>query len=560
MVNVKINLLRKFPWWALFFLGAAWIFILAPVCTGGFVPGNSGDSRFNLYVLEHFYRWLAGTERSLLNAPFFYPYPATIGFSDPHTLTGFLYAGLRFAGVTSNDALCVWFALGNLLNFLTAYWVFRKLGLRDLGAGIGAFLFAFSLPCTAQFGHIQLAWRCTVPLGILCLQSYLEKRRPVVLGVTALVLAIQTAMSFYLGLFLLLLMGAWIIGWMALQFRSHKDRSACLIRNLLPATWSKTEVILLLLLSVVSLAVVLWGVWPNLEASKLYGFKRGWGEIAAGLPQLRGYLLAFHSNVWWPDHSHLPGLPMWWEQNLFPGLMVILACLIGIWPASWNENKVIPVAKWSLAILMVITLSIGGSAFYMMLTKFPAFSAVRSVSRIILILMFPASLITGSWIDWLVHERRGIPVMSIGIALILWTVFESANIVKSRVSENDWVNRIAVLKRRVLEKTPIQEISNKILVVIQSREERKKWDAFERELDAMLLSQELGIPTMNGYSGNIPQGWSSDNLAENIASCLRTANTFLSVHRLEQAGFAKNNILCISSDGAELQPRSGSKK
>jgi hypothetical protein len=174
--------------------------------------------------------------------------------------------------------------------------------------------------------------------------------------------------------------------------------------------------------------------------------------------------------------------------------------------------------------------------------------------------MFPAALITGSWIDWLVHKRRGMPVMSMGIALILWTVFESANIVKTRVSENDWISRIAVLKRRVLEKTPAQEISNKILVVIQSREERKKWDAFERELDAMLLAQELGIPTMNGYSGNIPQGWSSDNLAENFTSYLRTADTFLSVHQLEQAGVAKNNILFISSDGADSQLRSGSKK
>jgi hypothetical protein len=150
--------------------------------------------------------------------------------------------------------------------------------------------------------------------------------------------------------------------------------------------------------------------------------------------------------------------------------------------------------------------------------------------------------------------------MSIGIALILWTVFESANIVKSRVSENDWISRIAVLKRRVLEKIPVQEISNKILVLIQSGQERKKWDAFERELDAMLLAQELGIPTMNGYSGNIPKGWSSDNLAENIDSYLSRADAFLGVHRLEQSGVVMNNILFISSDGAESQPHLGSKK
>jgi hypothetical protein len=316
------------PWWGFLFLIAGWGFILAPVCFGGFVPGNSGDSRFNLYVLEHFYRWLAGLDESLINAPFFYPYPATIGFSDPHTLTGFLYAGLRFAGWKTTDALCGWFVLGNLLNFLAAYWVFRKFGLKDLGAGLGAFLYAFSLPSTFQFNHIQLAWRCAVPLGIFCLQYYLEKRRLVLLGATVLFLTIQTAMSFYLGLFLLLLMGAWITGWVVGQSRGEGVRVAYLTRNFLPVSWNGNEIFLFMLLSVTAMVLLFWGVLPNLEASRLYGFKRGWGEIAAGLPLPSGYLLAFHSNIWWRDHARLPDLPMWWEQNLFPGSMASKKCFL----------------------------------------------------------------------------------------------------------------------------------------------------------------------------------------------------------------------------------------
>jgi hypothetical protein len=38
------------------------------------IPGDLGDSRFNMYVLEHGYRWLTGLDASFWSAPFFYPF------------------------------------------------------------------------------------------------------------------------------------------------------------------------------------------------------------------------------------------------------------------------------------------------------------------------------------------------------------------------------------------------------------------------------------------------------------------------------------------------------
>ena len=545
------------PWWGLVFLAAGWIFILAPICTGGFMPGINGDSRFNLYVLEHFYRWMGGVDTSLLDAGFFQPYPMTLGFSDPHTLTGILYAGLRFAGWKSTEALCAWFALGNILNYVSAYWVLRKFGLRDLGAGVGAFVFAFSLPCTAQFSHIQMAWRCAVPPAIYCLQRYLETRRPLLLGVCAVLLSIQTAMSFYVGFFLLLLMAGWIIGWMTRQVRQAHVHPIKLLRHAVPLFRTPGEIILFLILVATAAIVLLWGVWPNLEASKLYGLKRGWGEIAAGLPRLSGYLQDFYSYIWWRDRSTPPDLPMWWEQNLFPGIVILAACFAAFLPARWNQRETVSIAKWAMLVLFVLTISVGGSALYLLFIKLPGFSAVRSVSRIIVIMMFPAALATGAWIESLATDSRTKPAKTAGFVLIALLLLEASMIFQARIPVAQWEARLSLLRDTVRKELHGTDSSGKVLAVLQSEDDALKWDAFEREIDAMLIAQEFGIPVLNGYSGNFPSDWKRMCTADDILANLDKAQRFRAVHGMAQVPIHDKNLIVIGLGNSDRKRLAG---
>jgi len=552
-VNViqKEQLWGRVPWWGFAFLAAGWIFILAPICTGGFVPGINGDSRFNLYVLEHFYRWMAGTERGLLDAGFFHPYPLTLGFSDPHTFTGILYAGLRFAGWKSTEALCAWFALGNVLNYVSTYWVLRKFGLRDLGAGVGAFVFVFSLPCTAQFSHIQMAWRCAVPPSIFFLQRYLETRRPLLLGCCALLLSIQTAMSFYVGFFLLLLMAGWAIGWMAWQIRQDHAHPITLLRHSVPLFRTPGEFILLLILAAAAAIVLLWGVWPNLEASRLYGFKRGWGEIAAGLPRLPGYLQDFYSYIWWRDRSTPPNLPMWWEQNLFPGIVILAACFGAFLPERWNQRETVSIAKWAILFLFLLTISVGGSALYLLFTKLPGFSAVRSVSRIIVIMMFPTALATGAWIESLAADGRRMAAKAAGFVLIWLLLLEASMILHARIPVGQWEGRLSLLRDAAKQELHGADPAGKVLVVLQSEDDALKWDAFEREIDAMLIAQEFGIPALNGYSGNLPTGWKRMCTTDDILANLDEARRFRAEHGLSQIPIHVEDLVVIGEGAVD---------
>ena len=46
----------------------------------GQIPGGFDDARFNMYVLEHGYRWLTGLDKSFWSTPFFYPAQNVIYF------------------------------------------------------------------------------------------------------------------------------------------------------------------------------------------------------------------------------------------------------------------------------------------------------------------------------------------------------------------------------------------------------------------------------------------------------------------------------------------------
>jgi hypothetical protein len=534
------------PWWGLLFLAAGWVFILAPVCTGGFVPGNAGDSRFNLYLLEHFYECLAGQGESLMNAPFFFPWPTTIGFSDTHWITGLIYAVLRAAGMDGMDAFAAWFAIGNLLNFLVAYCVFRKFGLGDPGAAVAAFLYAFSLPVTFQFTHVQLAYRMGVPPALYFLQRYLASRNPVAGALMVFFIALQAACTFYIGIFSLLLVAGWTLGWGILQI---KDRVgiASAVKGLLPDISESRRNGMAVVIIVIALMTLIMAILPNIEAAKAYGFKRAWGEIRDGLPSIKSYFLAFHSHIWWRDESSIPSLPLWWEQNLFPGLLIMLGVGASFRGGGLPQRGILFLARTSLLFLVVTTISLCGISLYFLVSKLPGFDAIRSVSRIILVSLFPAAFLAGSLIESLWSSKKNLLHARLAVVILCaFTVYEAADIIQIRDIKNHWIDRLEALRQQ----NPILKGSvsgRSILVITRSKESQNNWDEFESELDAMLLSQQLGIRTLNGYSGNLPGGWRKICSAEDILNNISTAQAFRKKHGYPEIPIGAGDLMVIGS-------------
>jgi hypothetical protein len=537
---------KKVPLWPLLFLAVGMIFIVSPLITAGHVPGNSGDSRFNLYVLEHFYQTLLGHSKSFVDATFFYPWPATIGFSDTHWGTGLIYAAFRGAGMDSLGAFSSWFLIGNLLNFLSCNYVFRKLGLKHMGASFGAFLYCFCLPATSQFSHVQLVYRAGVPLAVLFLQRYLETRNPLQGALMVLFVCLQAAATFYLGIFLILLMAGWTFGWLILKHQETKRSLAGLLKSLLPSMEGRRENLMAFLILVFGCFILIVSIWPNLEASHLYGFKRGLDEIKIGLPLPASFFQASHSNIWWPDHNKLPSLPLWWEQNLFPGLLMLLAVLMSFRGSSWASTPVVFVCRTSLTLMLVTTLSVFGHSLYYLLAKAPGFDAIRAICRVILTMVFPGALIAGAFVEGLANQSRRRWMGGIMVAgAMIFSIYEASNITHQRDERKIWASRVKTLEKELLEahKGPFK--ASNLLVFTYPEKSLPEWWEFQQEIDAMLLSQKLGITTLNGYSGNLPRGWkrscTTDDLLENIAA----AQKFRITHGLPVAKITSEDLIIM---------------
>jgi hypothetical protein len=81
---------------------------------------------------------------------------------------------------------------------------------------------------------------------------------------------------------------------------------------------------------------------------------------------------------------------------------------------------------YALGILVLATLIVGGYFFCVLLASLPGLSAIRTVTRIVLVMIFPAALIIGSVIDLGWAERSQRPYLgAIASAACLFVVLEA---------------------------------------------------------------------------------------------------------------------------------------
>lgn len=90
------------------------------------IPGDLGDSRFNMFVLEHGYRWLIGLDASFWSAPFFYPAPNVIALSDNHLGGVPIYSAFRLLRCRRETAFQLWLVSIFSLNYFVTWIVLRS--------------------------------------------------------------------------------------------------------------------------------------------------------------------------------------------------------------------------------------------------------------------------------------------------------------------------------------------------------------------------------------------------------------------------------------------------
>jgi hypothetical protein len=486
-------------------------------------PGTLGDVRFNEYVLEHGYRWLMNllgwgdypASARLWDPPMFYPARNVLAYSDTLLGSAYLYWPWRLAGLPADNAYLAWLAGCLSLDYLVFYRLLRRHFGAEIGtfpAVIGAFVFAFGTPRQHQLNHPQLAQQFLMIAALDALLTHFRdeaagrpRRGP--LFAFFIFFALQFWASFYLGWFLAISL-AIALGW-ALCARATRS-------------WLITHVRLHGAGIAAGFALMIAGLSPlawhyGLAAGELG--VREFGAINPWIPHLKSWLYS-GTGSWLYDW--LNRLAPWrelvtsgvsHEHAWSIGWITTVAAIWGLFQTRGLTEATAGPVRWfsrvGLTWFFAVTKILPRVTLWAILFAIvPLGTAVRAIGRIGLITLIPLSI--GVAISLSLAIGKGRYALAIGMALIC--VLEQGH-------------RLPFYDRQIV-REEVEAVAANVLKAAREKncrafyyapvvwmEREAQWGAtpghrepWRYHVNAMWAALETGIPSVNGYSGNLPPG------------------------------------------------------
>ncbi len=474
--------------------------VFHPTLMSGFqlLQTDQGDTRLNHYFLEHSYRWIRGDafHSSLWDPPFFYPEKNVLAYADNLLGVAPVYWLFRAAGLHETGSFQVWAMLIVVLNFIAAYWFFRKgLGLGLPGSLAAAFLFAFSATRVNQLGHHQQQGHFYTPVFFLCVIRMLDEKisSRYFYGVAASVLAaLQLYACFYLAWFLVL--GCLTLLAFSLPFAESRTRLRRMILQHRPGVFVGIGICSMLIFPVVDRSykvIVEAGGYYPLKAT----FQPAWQAWIYLGPNSWLY-------SWQAKMDLFAGMAAEHEQRLGIGLLTSLAGLVGFW---WNRHERLARRLfWTAAALALVATC--PPLWRLLFWFFPGAAAIRAVPRISLLLLLVAGLGVAWFFDGLVERLRGTGDATARILLIV--AAGAVLLLEQGVTTRafDWKvpqARVQQIQARIDPDCPVF-LS---LPVPGEYPEGPVPGNVVYQQDAMWASLRARVPTVNGRSGRRPPRW-----------------------------------------------------
>jgi len=264
-----------------------------------------------------------------------------------------------------------------------------------------------------------------------------------------------------------------------------------------------------LVLSFGAIAVLLY---PYVHYSRLYGFARSTAEVASMLPRWQSYLLADGSLLWRGLSAQVGDVPVRHEHQMFLGAGVVVLALSGI---GYRRDRWAIASLVALGLLVLVTTKFPHFSIYSKLLKVPGLSAVRAVARIVLVMLFPVAILVARAVErsLLPESRRGlIALVTLGVLVML---VECAVVVSYKTPIKDWRARLALYQDKLPDSLPSDAI---LFVPLVNQDDTLP------EIDGVILAQDRGLVTLNGYSGNSPPSYPYDFIHPCQTATLRVSS------------------------------------
>lgn len=435
-------------------------------------------------IVEYNYQWLTGNYENYWDGFFFFPENEAITYSD--NLLGItpIYALVRLlSGGNVLTAFQYLMLACHILNYASCYWALYKISGNRYASATGAFIFAFSLSLNGIHNHPQFIFRFMVPLFFYYIYQYFLTTRIRLLIYAAAALVIQFYLGAYLGILLMAVGGFFTLSYLIIYRPGF--------------SFFKTVTLHCIIVGIGALLCMLPQLYFYYKRVSVTGFYASYDYYMDTVPRISSYFKSFPGSIAWEGlvktdvYSNSS-----WLHALFPGALVILAIAGGIYLAV-KKDRVALLLILMLTLTLCFTIYYQGHTMYGFLMKVPGIKTVRVVSRIITVIIFPASWLVCLSIAKL-YGRSGkfSAVLTLALPLALLADNYCKPSAFKSFSKSECAQRVEKVVNSYRDKYPYK--SNKAFAYVV----HSKKDSHVHHLDAMLAALELKKKTVNGYSSS----------------------------------------------------------
>ena len=479
--------------------------------------GNSGDGRLCTYLAEHWYRVFLGLD-SVRDLNMFYPAENVLGYTDMFLGIGVIHSFFRIVGVNLYTAFKLSIIAIHVFGTFSFFFLMRNtIKVRTVWALMGTVAFSFSNAYAVNIYHPQLVCLSVVPFFIICLLKFFRDfscstKRHIwaVFAILSYLFIIYTAwyIAFFVALFCLICIVVFFLRSLI------SDRNA--LKEIAQKAWSaKGSLVVYLLLLGILLVPFALVYFPVLQSSDGgYGF----AEASVYLPEPIDIINISKNNLLLGDFiaqlgiDPREGASSEVRGGFSPIYLVFAAIVIWMYFKRVYKQENINVKRTYVVVLISIILSIllllklsgtSISLWYLVCQYIPGGSSIRATGRVMFFLSLPLAILFSYAGDRSINSGktagRRIILGGMGVLLLLliniyiYPQYPEWN----AAVEQERLNHVA---------EPPEDCE--VFYLADGWSKGQATDGAVAQLDAVEIAYKYNIKTLNGYSGQTPEGWS----------------------------------------------------
>jgi len=478
------------------FAVALTLFTYRPIFSGQLI-GDPFDSRLMIVIHEHWWRWLNGLTE-FRDLGFFYPYNTTLGFSDVFLIPGILYSFFRAInfGLAESwtSATFIVLIIGNLGWTVIARKFLNNGFIRIMF--IATIITSFSF--TAYFainpntvGYSLLSWFALLIYSIEKEKNIFAKQKKIAI---LIILLIIYALSYWYGAFFVgfLIVVRLLTGFI---YRSKGIFARNSIANIktLDRVW------------LIAIPMILFFIWLfyYVYISVASEPSRSKSEMVINSPSITMLLnsgspkqYGLENPIFRSIYQFL-GFDLPFENLIGLGLAVTFVGLVSMAFVALRGKRIIRLWLFSLIItfLYFAKLFNNSSIHSYLFDIVPGLNSIRYPARFIIVLSFALIFISFKFLDNLLRDKK-INVTNVFMYAIAILLFLD----QIRGPFIGWNAKLLENKNLF---SQAEKIKNNCDYFYFDHPGGWWYD----QIEALTFSAQVGIPTVNGYSGAFPSGY-----------------------------------------------------